>query len=61
MNSNSPPQIIQGGMGVTVSGWPLARAVSCLGQLGVVSADVLRVLLPKTAADHMAKSANTVA
>jgi nitronate monooxygenase len=30
-------KIIQGGMGVGVSGWPLARAVSRLGQLGVVS------------------------
>ena len=31
------PQIIQGGMGVSVSNWRLARAVSKLGQLGVVS------------------------
>ncbi|HEX6533365.1 MAG TPA: nitronate monooxygenase [Gemmatimonadaceae bacterium] len=31
------PPIIQGGMGVGVSGWTLARAVSRLGQLGVVS------------------------
>ncbi|HET7204638.1 MAG TPA: nitronate monooxygenase [Steroidobacteraceae bacterium] len=31
------PQIIQGGMGVAVSSWPLARAVSVRGQLGVVS------------------------
>lgn len=31
------PQIIQGGMGVAVSAWPLARAVSKLGQMGVVS------------------------
>ena len=31
------PQIIQGGMGVGVSGWRLARAVSQAGQLGVVS------------------------
>jgi len=30
-------QIIQGGMGVGVSNWTLARAVSELGQLGVVS------------------------
>ncbi len=31
------PTIIQGGMGVAVSNWRLARAVSQLGQLGVVS------------------------
>ena len=31
------PLIIQGGMGVAVSNWRLARAVSSLGQLGVVS------------------------
>lgn len=32
------PEIIQGGMGVAVSDWRLARAVSSEGQLGVVSA-----------------------
>jgi nitronate monooxygenase len=32
-----PPRIIQGGMGIGVSSWQLARAVSQLGQLGVVS------------------------
>ena len=31
------PVLIQGGMGIGVSGWPLARAVSRRGQLGVVS------------------------
>lgn len=31
------PRIIQGGMGVAVSSWPLARAVARRGQLGVVS------------------------
>jgi nitronate monooxygenase len=31
------PWLIQGGMGIAISGWPLARAVSSLGQLGVVS------------------------
>ena len=35
---NAPlPRIIQGGMGVAVSSWRLARAVSLRGQLGVVS------------------------
>lgn len=31
------PSLIQGGMGIGVSGWQLARAVSRRGQLGVVS------------------------
>ncbi|MBN1403736.1 MAG: nitronate monooxygenase [Opitutales bacterium] len=31
------PEIIQGGMGVAVSNWELARSVSSAGQLGVVS------------------------
>src|SRR5512146_1331751 len=31
------PTIIQGGMGIGVSDWRLARAVSLRGQLGVVS------------------------
>ncbi len=31
------PWLIQGGMGIAISGWPLARAVSSTGQLGVVS------------------------
>ena len=35
------PQIIQGGMGVAISNWRLARAVSTRGQLGVVSGTVL--------------------
>ena len=42
-----PPVIIQGGMGVGVSGWPLARAVSRLGQLGVVSGTALDVVLAR--------------
>ena len=31
------PQIIQGGMGIGVSNWNLAKHVSQLGQLGIVS------------------------
>lgn len=38
------PQIIQGGMGVAVSSWQLARAVSRLGQLGVVSGVAIEVV-----------------
>ena len=39
------PKIIQGGMGVAISNWRLARTVSKLGQLGVVSGVALEVLL----------------
>ncbi len=41
------PPIIQGGMGVGVSGWRLARAVSQCGQLGVVSGTALDLLLTR--------------
>jgi NAD(P)H-dependent flavin oxidoreductase YrpB (nitropropane dioxygenase family) len=34
-------------MGVAVSGWPLARAVSAVGQLGVVSGTALAVVLAR--------------
>lgn len=37
MNLALGPRIIQGGMGIGVSNWVLARAVSLAGQLGVVS------------------------
>ena len=43
----SLPPIIQGGMGVGVSGWRLARAVSQRGQLGVVSGTALDLLLTR--------------
>jgi NAD(P)H-dependent flavin oxidoreductase YrpB (nitropropane dioxygenase family) len=41
------PVIIQGGMGVAVSGWPLARAVASAGQLGVVSGVALDLVLAR--------------
>ncbi len=41
------PIIIQGGMGVGVSSWRLARAVSQTGQLGVVSGTALDVVLAR--------------
>jgi len=37
MSATSLPRIIQGGMGIAVSDWRLAHAVSGSGQLGVVS------------------------
>lgn len=41
------PLIIQGGMGVAVSDWRLARAVSILGELGVVSGTALAIVLSR--------------
>jgi NAD(P)H-dependent flavin oxidoreductase YrpB (nitropropane dioxygenase family) len=41
MDADTLPIIIQGGMGIGVSSWPLARAVSLHGQLGVVSGTAL--------------------
>jgi nitronate monooxygenase len=41
------PKIIQGGMGVGVSNWRLAKTVSQLGQLGVVSGTALDVVLAR--------------
>ena len=43
-----PPRIIQGGMGVAVSNWRLARAVSMSGQLGVVSGTAIDVVMSRT-------------
>ncbi len=45
--ADSNPVIIQGGMGVAVSGWRLARAVSMLGELGVVSGTALDIVLAR--------------
>lgn len=41
------PVIIQGGMGIAVSNWQLARAVSRLGELGVVSGTLLATVLAR--------------
>lgn len=45
--SMANPTIIQGGMGVGVSGWRLARAVAQTGQLGVVSGTALTLVLAR--------------
>src|SRR3974390_2823942 len=45
------PTIIQGGMGVGISNWRLAQAVSSLGQLGVVSGTALDQVLVRRLAD----------
>lgn len=44
-------QIIQGGMGAGVSNWGLAREVSLLGQLGVVSGTALDAILARRLQD----------
>ncbi len=41
------PRIIQGGMGVGVSGWEIASAVSRSGQLGVVAGTALDLVLAR--------------
>src|SRR3990172_6194256 len=51
MNTHELPVIIQGGMGVGISHWRLARAVSRHGQLGVVSGTALDQLLPRRLQD----------
>ncbi len=43
--STREPLLIQGGMGVAVSGWQLARAVAEAGQMGVVSGTALDTVL----------------
>jgi NAD(P)H-dependent flavin oxidoreductase YrpB (nitropropane dioxygenase family) len=43
--------LIQGGMGVAVSDWRLANAVSAKGQLGVVSGTALHVVFARRLAD----------
>ena len=45
------PVIIQGGMGVAISNWTLARAVSQVGQLGVVSGTGLSRVLTSRLGD----------
>ena len=45
------PAVIQGGMGVAVSSWSLARAVSAVGQLGVVSGTALDAVLARRLQD----------
>lgn len=51
MSIAAPPQVIQGGMGVGVSSWKLARAVAKCGQLGVVSGTALDAVLARRLQD----------
>lgn len=45
------PVVIQGGMGVAVSGWRLAREVSSAGHLGVVSGTAMDAVLSRVLQD----------
>lgn len=45
------PIIIQGGMGIAVSGWKLARTVSQTGQLGIVSGTAINSVLVRRLQD----------
>ena len=47
MANHPTPIVIQGGMGVNVSSWQLARAVARRGQLGVVSGTALDAVLAR--------------
>lgn len=49
--SQTLPMLIQGGMGVAVSSWRMARAVSRSGQLGVVSGTALDVVVARRLQD----------
>lgn len=51
MTTPTLPRIIQGGMGVAVSDWRLARAVARAGQLGVVSGTALDTVLVRRLQD----------
>lgn len=45
------PIVLQGGMGIAVSGWELARAVSQTGQLGIVSGTAINSVLVRRLQD----------
>lgn len=51
LSTRSHPVVIQGGMGVAVSSWQLAREVSKSGQLGIVSGTALDGVLARTLQD----------
>jgi nitronate monooxygenase len=51
MTAIALPAVIQGGMGIGISGWRLARAVSLRGQLGVVSGTAIDSLFVRRLQD----------
>ncbi|MHB1252224.1 MAG: nitronate monooxygenase [Acidimicrobiales bacterium] len=50
--TNTNPWLIQGGMGIAISGWPLARAVARTGQLGVVSGTAIDTVFVRRLQDY---------
>ncbi len=50
--SRREPWLIQGGMGIAISGWPLARAVATAGQVGVVSGTAIDSVFARRLQDH---------
>jgi NAD(P)H-dependent flavin oxidoreductase YrpB (nitropropane dioxygenase family) len=46
------PWLIQGGMGIAISHWPLARSVAMSGQLGVVSGTGIDTVFVRRLQDH---------
>lgn len=48
----SPPWLIQGGMGIAISNWRLARAVASAGQIGVVSGTAIDTVFVRRLQDH---------
>ena len=51
MTETTLPRVIQGGMGVAVSSWRLARSVSVAGGLGVVSGTALDIVVARRLQD----------
>lgn len=51
-HSATPPWLIQGGMGIAISGWTLARAVAAAGQLGVVSGTAIDTVFARRLQDE---------
>ncbi len=51
MTTEQHPRLIQGGMGIAVSNWILAKTVSKLGQLGVVSGTAINSVLVRRLQD----------
>ena len=51
MQNLNHPIVIQGGMGIGVSDWKLARSVSLKGQLGVVSGTAINSVLVRRLQD----------
>ena len=51
-HAGKEPWLIQGGMGIAISNWRLARAVSGAGQLGVVSGTAIDSVFVRRLQDH---------